>query len=176
LKTDRKIDRQKDSNPILTSNRSCKAIYSSDIHDMISFIFVIVCGLLGWERICAVFSFISFIQICIVIGDPIIKRGRFKILGDPTIKRGRFKILGDPTIKRGRFKILGDPIIKRGRFKILGDPIIKRGRFKILGDPTIKRERFKILSTDLPLPHFCAHPKLRHHIMLWCFWVLSELR
>ena len=124
LKTDRKIDRQKDSNPILTSNRSCKAIYSSDIHDMISFIFVIVCGLLGWERICAVFSFISFIQICIVIGDP----------------------------------------------------IIKRGRFKILGDPTIKRERFKILSTDLPLPHFCAHPKLRHHIMLWCFWVLSELR
>jgi hypothetical protein len=40
---------------------------------MLSFIFVIVCGLIAGKRIWAGFS-ISFVYICIGVGDPVIKK------------------------------------------------------------------------------------------------------
>jgi hypothetical protein len=45
---------------------------------MLSFIFVIVCGLFEWKKICACF-FLSCVYICIAVGDPVIKRGGFGI-------------------------------------------------------------------------------------------------
>ena len=41
---------------------------------MLSFIFVIVCDLFEWEQICA--GFLSFVYICIGVGDESIKSGR----------------------------------------------------------------------------------------------------
>jgi hypothetical protein len=48
---------------------------------MLPFIFVIVCTLFEWKRLCAGF-FLSFVYICISTGDP----------GDPIIKMGRVRI------------------------------------------------------------------------------------
>jgi len=39
---------------------------------MLSFIFVIVCGLIEGKRICA--GFLPFVYICITVGDPVIKK------------------------------------------------------------------------------------------------------
>ena len=44
----------------------------------LSFMFVIVCGLFEWKRICAGF-FLSFVYICIAVGDPVIKREGLEI-------------------------------------------------------------------------------------------------
>ena len=46
---------------------------------MLSYIFVIVCGLFAWKRICADL-FLLFVYIYIIVGDPIIrvKRGRME--------------------------------------------------------------------------------------------------
>ena len=41
---------------------------------MVSFIFVTVCGLVDWKRICSGF-FLSFVYTFIVVDDPDIKRG-----------------------------------------------------------------------------------------------------
>ena len=38
-----------------------------------SFIFVVVCSLFKWKRICA--GLLSFVYICIAVGDSVIKRG-----------------------------------------------------------------------------------------------------
>jgi hypothetical protein len=65
---------------------------------MLSFIFVIVpvCGLFEWKGICA--GSLSFVYICIAVGDPVITRGG---LGS-SYQEGR---VGDPVIKRGGLEI-----------------------------------------------------------------------
>ena len=40
-------------------------------------LFVIVCGLFEWKRICA--GILSFVYICILVGDSVIKRRVFAI-------------------------------------------------------------------------------------------------
>ena len=42
---------------------------------MLSFTFVIECGLFEWKRICAVFFYHLFLSMCIAIGDPVIRTG-----------------------------------------------------------------------------------------------------
>ena len=74
---------------------------------MLVFIFVIVCGLLKWKRICTDFPQ-SFAHICIVIGDPVIKRGELEIQLSrgknwrSSYQEGR---IGDPDIKSGELEI-----------------------------------------------------------------------
>jgi len=41
-------------------------------------IFVIICGLFDWKKICAGF-FYNFYYICIAVVDPVIKKGGFGI-------------------------------------------------------------------------------------------------
>ena len=68
---------------------------------MLSFIFVIVCGLFEGTRICA--GFLSFVYICIAVGDPVIKRRGLR----SSNQEGRVEIQlsreegCDPVIKKG---------------------------------------------------------------------------
>ena len=42
-------------------------------------VFMIACGLSEWKRICA--GFLSFVYICIAVGDPVFKRGSLMFSG-----------------------------------------------------------------------------------------------
>ena len=79
-----------------------------------------------WKRICSGF-FLSFVYICIAVGDPVIKKGGLgssyqeERVWDPVIKRGGLEI------QLSRWEGLGSSY-QEGR---IWDPAIKKGGFGI---------------------------------------------
>ena len=59
------------------------------------------CSKFEWKQICG--GFLSFVYyICIVVGDPVIKRGSLRL--GSSYQEGKLKV-GDPVIKRGSLRL-----------------------------------------------------------------------